>query len=68
VYLGWSGLAASSSLTGGVGGEETVEVDPEVAMSLGWNEGMIVSFIPRYRELMNRLRLGSSTIRLKLGM
>lgn len=44
-YLGWSGLASTSSLTGGVGGEETIEVDPEVAMSLGWNEGMLVSFI-----------------------
>ena len=44
-YLGWSGLTSSSSLTGGVGGEETIEIDPEVAMGLGWNEGMLVSFI-----------------------
>lgn len=44
-YLGWSGLTSSSSLTGGVGGEETVEIDPEVAMGLGWNEGMLVSSI-----------------------
>jgi len=44
-YLGWSGLAASSSLTAGVGGEETLEIDPEVAMGLGWNEGMLVSFV-----------------------
>lgn len=49
-YLGWSGLAAASSLAGsfstlGGGGREsveTVEVDPEVAMGLGWAEGTIV--------------------------
>ena len=44
-HLGWSGLAASSSLTAGVGGEETLEIDPEVAMGLGWNEGMLVSLV-----------------------
>ena len=46
-YLGWSGLAAASSLaevgTVSAGGLETVEVDPEVAMSLGWVEGSMVS-------------------------
>jgi hypothetical protein len=53
-----------------VGGEETVEIDPEVAMGLGWNEGMLVSFVMStiLPKLMSRLRLGSSTIRLKLGM
>ncbi|ORY27869.1 P-loop containing nucleoside triphosphate hydrolase protein [Naematelia encephala] len=48
-YLGWSGLAAASSLAG-VGlvgssrgeGLETVEVDPEVAMGLGWAEGTVL--------------------------
>ena len=45
VYLGWSGLASASSLAGGMGGEETIELDPEVAMSLGWNEGMLVSLM-----------------------
>jgi len=44
-YLGWSGLASASSLAGGMGGEETIELDPEVAMSLGWNEGMLVSLM-----------------------
>jgi hypothetical protein len=69
-YLGWSGLTSSSSLTGGVGGEETVEIDPEVAMGLGWNEGMLVSFVrcSTLTELTNRLRLGPSIIRLKRGM
>ncbi|KAI9631847.1 putative peroxisome biosynthesis protein PAS1 [Dioszegia hungarica] len=42
-YLGWSGLAAASSLASIGGGEaETVEVDPEVAIALGWAEGTIV--------------------------
>lgn len=43
-YLGWSGLAAASSLSG-IGGSqiETVEVDPEVALNYGWAEGTIVS-------------------------
>jgi peroxin-1 len=47
-YLGWSGLAAASSLAGiGAGVEgETVEVDPEVAMGLGWPEGTIVRDLP----------------------
>jgi peroxin-1 len=69
-YLGWSGLTSSSSLTRGVGGEETVEIDPEVAMGLGWNEGMLVSFIGRspLTKLINRLKLGSSIIPLKQGM
>lgn len=44
-YLGWSGLASASSLASGVGGEETVEVDPEVGMGLGWGEGMVVSSV-----------------------
>jgi hypothetical protein len=53
-----------------VGGEETVEIDPEVAMGLGWNEGMLASFIMStiLTKLMDRLRLGSLIIRLKLGM
>ncbi|CAD6586363.1 MAG: Peroxisome biosynthesis protein pex1 [Tremellales sp. Tagirdzhanova-0007] len=48
-FMGWSGLAAASSLAGGLAGigredaVETVEVDPEVAMSLGWAEGTIAS-------------------------
>ena len=25
-----------------MGGEETLEIDPEVAMSLGWNDGALV--------------------------
>lgn len=25
-----------------MGGEETMEIDPEVAMSLGWNDGALV--------------------------
>ncbi|KAK4686120.1 peroxin-1, partial [Tremellales sp. Uapishka_1] len=42
-YLGWSGLAAASSLAGFGGGDgETVEIDPEVALGLGWPEGTIV--------------------------
>jgi peroxin-1 len=48
--LGWSGLAAASSLAGfasaGLGGAdalETVEMDPEVGMGLGWAEGTVVS-------------------------
>ncbi len=42
-YLGWSGLAAASSLSG-IGGSqlETLEVDPEVALNYGWAEGTIV--------------------------
>jgi hypothetical protein len=69
-YLGWSGLTSSSSLTGGVGGEETVEIDPEVAMGLGWNEGMLVSFVVRtvLTKLTNRLKLELSTTPLKQGM
>jgi hypothetical protein len=53
-----------------VGGEETVEIDPEVAMGLGWNEGMLVSFVgcSPLTKLMNRSRLESSIIRLKRGM
>ena len=49
--MGWSGLAAASSLAGGLAGigredaVETVEVDPEVAMSLGWAEGTIASHL-----------------------
>ena len=48
-YLGWSGLAAASSLgLSGVGAGdkdvlETLEVDPEVAGGLGLPEGTIVS-------------------------
>jgi hypothetical protein len=59
-YLGWSGLASASSLSGGMGGEETLEIDPEVAMSLGWNEGMLVCsihFTLGYK-LIRRLKLG----------
>ncbi|WWD18315.1 hypothetical protein CI109_102765 [Kwoniella shandongensis] len=41
-HLGWSGLAAASSLAQAGEGVENVEIDPEVAMSLGWSEGMIV--------------------------
>ncbi|WWC88849.1 uncharacterized protein L201_003764 [Kwoniella dendrophila CBS 6074] len=41
-YLGWSGLAASSSLSQAGEGLESVELDPEVAMSLGWPEGTLV--------------------------
>ncbi|ORX40268.1 P-loop containing nucleoside triphosphate hydrolase protein [Kockovaella imperatae] len=53
-YLGWSGLASASSLSSGLagignagaGGREgsigTIEVDPEVAMDLGWAEGTTV--------------------------
>lgn len=45
-YLGWSGLAAASSLSG-IGGSqlETIEVDPEVALNYGWAEGTIVSCV-----------------------
>lgn len=49
-YLGWSGLAAASSLgLGGVGAGdrdvlETMEMDPEVGAALGLAEGTIVSF------------------------
>ena len=46
-YVGWSGLAAASSLgLSGVGDKEvleTLEIDPEVAASLGLEEGSIVS-------------------------
>ncbi|GMK53828.1 hypothetical protein CspeluHIS016_0104140 [Cutaneotrichosporon spelunceum] len=42
-YLGWSGLAAASSLSGIGGGQlETIEVDPEVALNYGWAEGTIL--------------------------
>ncbi|WWC95916.1 hypothetical protein V866_002783 [Kwoniella sp. B9012] len=41
-YLGWSGLAAASSLSQAGDGLESIEVDPEVAMSLGWPEGTLV--------------------------
>ncbi|OCF31275.1 hypothetical protein I316_07061 [Kwoniella heveanensis BCC8398] len=41
-YLGWSGLAASSSLAQAGGGVESIEIDPEVALSLGWMEGTLV--------------------------
>ncbi|WVW84469.1 hypothetical protein I302_106503 [Kwoniella bestiolae CBS 10118] len=41
-YLGWSGLAAASSLSQAGEGLESIEVDPEVAMSLGWSEGTLV--------------------------
>lgn len=42
-YLGWSGLAAASSLPGGLSGDvETLEIDPEVALGLGWAEGTVV--------------------------
>ena len=48
-YLGWSGLAAASSLAGIGGGmeAETVEMDPEVAMGLHWAEGTIVCALQR---------------------
>ena len=53
-----------------MGGEETVEIDPEVAMGLGWNEGMLVSFVVRtvLTKLTNRLKLELSTTPLKQGM
>ncbi|WRT67611.1 uncharacterized protein IL334_004583 [Kwoniella shivajii] len=41
-YLGWSGLAASSSLSQAGNGLESIEIDPEVALSLGWTEGTLV--------------------------
>ncbi|WVQ65961.1 uncharacterized protein L199_004139 [Kwoniella botswanensis] len=41
-YLGWSGLAAASSLSQAGDGLESIEVDPEVAMSLGWPESTLV--------------------------
>ncbi|WVQ96774.1 hypothetical protein IAU59_003881 [Kwoniella sp. CBS 9459] len=41
-YLGWSGLAASSSLAQAGGGTESLEIDPEVALSLGWSENTLV--------------------------
>ncbi|RXK38546.1 hypothetical protein M231_04178 [Tremella mesenterica] len=45
-YVGWSGLAAASSLNIPRKGDgevlETVEVDPEVAMQYGWMEGIVV--------------------------
>ncbi|WVR06200.1 hypothetical protein IAU60_003230 [Kwoniella sp. DSM 27419] len=41
-YLGWSGLAAASSLAQAGGGAESVELDPEVALGLGWVEGSLV--------------------------
>ncbi|WWC62371.1 uncharacterized protein I303_104967 [Kwoniella dejecticola CBS 10117] len=41
-YLGWSGLAASSSLTQAGDGVESIELDPEVALSFGWPEGTLV--------------------------
>lgn len=53
-----------------MGGEETVEIDPEVAMGLGWNEGMLVSFIgcSPLTKLINRLKSESSITPLKQGM
>ncbi|OXH34334.1 peroxin-1 [Cryptococcus neoformans] len=41
-YLGWSGLNAAANVSQVGDGVESVEVDPEVAMSLGWNEGILV--------------------------
>ncbi|OCF73124.1 peroxin-1 [Kwoniella mangroviensis CBS 8886] len=41
-YLGWSGLAAASSLSQAGDGLESIEVDPEVAMSLGWSENTLL--------------------------
>lgn len=42
-YLGWSGLNAAANVSQVGDGVESVEVDPEVAMSLGWSEGILVS-------------------------
>lgn len=50
-YLGWSGLAAASSLAGIGGQVETIEVDPEVAMGLGWGEGTLVRCDEAFRYL-----------------
>ncbi|TYJ52064.1 hypothetical protein B9479_007341 [Cryptococcus floricola] len=41
-YLGWSGLNAAVSASQLGDGLESVEVDPEVAMSYGWSEGAIL--------------------------
>ncbi len=48
-FLGWSGLAAASSLAdvahvsgGPAGVADTIELDPEVAMGLGWGEGAVL--------------------------
>ncbi|KJE00988.1 peroxin-1 [Cryptococcus gattii NT-10] len=41
-YLGWSGLNAAANVSQVGDGVESVEVDPEVAMSLGWSEGILV--------------------------
>ncbi|ODO01366.1 hypothetical protein I350_06185 [Cryptococcus amylolentus CBS 6273] len=41
-YLGWSGLNAAVSPSQLGDGLESVEVDPEVAMSYGWSEGAIL--------------------------
>lgn len=43
-YLGWSGLNAAANVSQVGDGVESVEVDPEVAMSLGWSEGILVSY------------------------
>ncbi|WVO15893.1 hypothetical protein L204_103558 [Cryptococcus depauperatus] len=40
-YLGWSGLNAAATVSQ-MDGVENLEVDPEVAMSLGWAEGTVV--------------------------
>lgn len=47
-YLGWSGLSSASSLSiqqagRGKHGLETVEIDPDVARGLGWEDGETVS-------------------------
>ncbi|WVQ72931.1 hypothetical protein IAR50_002493 [Cryptococcus sp. DSM 104548] len=41
-YLGWSGLNAAVTGSQLGDGLESVEVDPEVAMSYGWSEGTIL--------------------------
>lgn len=51
-YLGWSGLNAAANVSQVGDGVESVEVDPEVAMSLGWNEGILVSFQYRLRFII----------------
>ncbi|KZV94281.1 AAA-domain-containing protein, partial [Exidia glandulosa HHB12029] len=42
-HVGWTGLAAASSLAlRGAGASETVEIDPQYAASLGFAEGVMV--------------------------
>jgi peroxin-1 len=46
-YVGWTGMASSSSLAhfrSGADGMETVEIDPQYATALGFSENDIVSF------------------------